>query len=350
MRILNAFTATAAALLCAVVAAAGTASAADSEVWLQGAGATFPAPLYKKWIAVHHEKNPAVSISYDSVGSGEGISRFVTGSVDFGASDAPLSEAEAKRVAGGVVTVPGTAGMIVIAYNIPGFSGDLKLPRDVYADIFAGNITRWDDPRIQAANPQLTMPRRNIALVTRLDSSGTTYAFSSHLAAISDAWRQPNLKAGKLVNWPASAMLVRGNEGVSSRIKISENSIGYVEYGFAKRLGLPVAALQNKAGAFVRPSGAAGQQALAEATASGKDDLKLSAILDPAGAQSYPIVTYSWLLLYGEYKDARNGAALTKSLSWGLNEGQARGEDMGYIPVPREVAARGQEALAGIRY
>lgn len=322
--------------------------AAAEQISLYGAGATFPAPLYKKWIEVYTGKHSEVAISYQAVGSGEGISQFVSRSIDFGASDVGISDADAAKVADGVVTVPGTAGMIVLAYNLPGLGGALKLPRDVYADIFAGTITRWDDPKLVSANPGLNLPHANIAIVARVDSSGTTAAFSGHLYAISKTWQERNIQPGKLVSWPGSAMLVRGNEGVSARINISEGSIGYVEYGFAHRLGLPVAALENQAGQFVQPSEEAGETALAEATAATPGGARLS-VTDPVGDGSYPIVTYSWLLLYKQYANTAKAEAIRSFIGWGLTDGQEYSQSFGYIPLPENLAARGEEALASIK-
>lgn len=338
-------------LLAIISGGGGAALAAEGEqrVWLRGAGATFPAPLYGKWIEAYQAKNPAVSLTYDVVGSGEGISRFVTGSVDFGASDARLSDKEAAQVGRGVVMVPATAGMVVLAYNVSGLKGELKLPRDVYTDIFAGKITRWNDPRLQAANPDLALPRRNIVVVARQDSSGTTYAFTSHLAAVNPGWLQGRPGIGKLIDWPGSAMLARGNEGVSARIKLSEGSIGYVEYGFAKRLGLPVASLQNKAGAFVRPSERSGQAALAAAAARATEQERF-VLSDPDGADAYPIVTYSWLLLYGMYDNKAKGAHVAGFTAWGLSEGQRYAQELGYIPLPAAAAEQGRQALLKVRY
>ena len=216
-----------------------------APVSLSGAGATFPAPLYKKWIAVYQASHRNVSIAYDAVGSGEGIKRFLAEAVDFAGSDEVLSDSDASKVEGGAAIVPVTAGTIVLAYNIPGVIGEIRLSRDVYTDIFAGTIQRWNDPRIQAANPGVRFPARDIAIVARLDSSGTTAAFTRHLAAADPSWRTRGLGVGKLIAWPNKTMLATGNEGVAARIKISEGAIGYVEYGFAKRLGLPMAALQK---------------------------------------------------------------------------------------------------------
>src|SRR5215472_6587005 len=246
----------------AVAATADCVAAAPDDVSLRGAGSTFSAALYKQWIATYQHEHPTVSITYDAVGSGEGIRRFVAGSVDFGASDVALSDREAAGISRGTIMVASTAGMVVLAYNVPGLGGELKLPRNLYPAILSGQIRRWDDPRIQQANPRLNLPHRDIIIVARHDSSGTTFALTNHLAAISLGWREQGLGVGKLIEWPGSAMLASGNEGVASRIKISEGSIGYVEFGFAKRLGLPMAQLQNKAGEFVVPSDAGAQLAL----------------------------------------------------------------------------------------
>ena len=259
-----------ASVLCAVAAGAvfpQDRAAAMNDISLHGAGSTFSAALYKQWIETYHREHPDISITYDAVGSGEGVRRFLAGEVDFGASDVALSDREAAEVSRGTVMVASTAGMVVLAYNVPGVTGELKLPRDVYPGILSGQIRRWDDPKIQTANPGAKLPHLNIFIVARQDSSGTTFALTNHLAAISLAWREQGLGVGKLVEWPASAMMATGNEGVASRIKISEGSIGYVEYGFAKRLGLPMAVLQNKAGKYVSPDDAAGLQSLAEASA-----------------------------------------------------------------------------------
>jgi phosphate transport system substrate-binding protein len=323
------------------------AIAETNQVSLRGAGATFSAPLYNQWIEAYRQVRPAISITYDAVGSGEGVRRFIAGSVDFGASDVVLSDSEAARVSQGAVMVASTAGMVVLAYNLPGLRGELKLPRDVYPNIFSGEIKRWDDPRIQKVNPGLTLPRRDIVIVARRDSSGTTYALTDHLATINSAWRAQGHGVGKLVEWPSSAMLASGNEGVASRIKISEGSIGYVEYGFAKRLGQPMAVLQNKAGSFVAPDDATGRKALAEASLKTPAELNQS-IVDPSGAGAYPIVTFSWIFLYRQYADSGKGTAARDFVVWGLSNGQALGREFGYLALPNEVAAVGKQALGSI--
>ncbi|MGZ8995053.1 MAG: phosphate ABC transporter substrate-binding protein PstS [Rhodospirillales bacterium] len=330
--------------------AAVAADPAPREVWLRGAGATFPAPLYKAWIKAYEAEHGDITLTYDAIGSGAGLSQFVTGSVDFAGSDAPIGDADIAKVERGVVSVPATAGMVVLAYSLPDGVGPLRLSREAYAGIFAGEITEWDDPRIQVANPDVKLPNTNIAVVTRRDASGTTFAFTSHLNAISPLWRQKSIGAGTLVSWPGGAMKVPGNEGVAQRIKISAGAIGYVEYGFAKRLGLPVAALENREGNYVMPTEEAGTQALAEAAGAMDERLRV-AIPDAPGESAYPIVTYSWLLLYGSYPDAKKAAAIRDFVAWGLREGQTLREEglSGYIPLPANVAAKGQQALATIR-
>jgi phosphate transport system substrate-binding protein len=236
--------------------------------------------------------------------------------------------------------------MIVLAYNLPGVTGRLNLPRRVYTEIFLGKIRRWDDPKIAAANPDMHLPARNIAVIGRLDSSGTTYAFTSHLAAASPAWSEGGFGVGKIVSWPNVAMLARGNEGVASRIKISQGAIGYIEYGIARRLGLPMAWLENKEGKFIAPTPEAGAAAISASADLGLDKLAAS-VVDPSGAEAYPIVTYSWLMLLRTYP-ADEGRAMRSFVDFGLGEGQKISSDLGYIPLPPAVADLGKAVVAQI--
>jgi phosphate transport system substrate-binding protein len=336
------------AVVAIFMAAAATPRAALAEgLELRGAGSTFSAPLYERWIRGFVHMNPSVAVHYDAIGSGEGVARFVANTVDFGASDVPLPSSEAARIERGAIQAPSTAGMIVLAYNLPGLAGELKLPQDVYVDIFLGRIQSWDDPRIRAANPGLNLPSKNIAVVVRQDSSGTTFAFTNHLAAVSKRWSDEGPGVGKLVAWPQTAMIAKGNEGVASRIKISAGAIGYVEYGFAHRMGLPVAALQNKEGLFVRPAQETGTAALTASAGSGLDALSAS-MTNPPGAEAYPIVTYSWLLLYGNYPPER-ARAIISFVDWGLSEGQTFAADLGYLALPSSVVELGKSALSQIK-
>jgi phosphate transport system substrate-binding protein len=316
---------------------------------IKGAGATFPEPLYRKWIARYGKGHPDVHFSYQGVGSGEGIKRFIAEKVDFGASDAAMKDAEIAEVGRGVKLIPATAGMVVLAYNLPGVEDELKLPRDVYVDIFLGKISHWDDPRIVAANPGMTLPPRPIQPVVRRDSSGTTYVFTNHLSAISPAWRNQGPGAGKLVDWPGAAMTAVGNEGVAQKVKISQGSIGYMEYSFARHLGLPVATLQNKSGAFVVPDTYSGREALAVAAAKGLPENLRLFLPDPEGPNSYPIVSLSWILLYGRYAQSEKASALKEAMNWGLTDGQNFAEGMGYIPLPEAIVSKALQAVASVR-
>lgn len=317
-----------------------------TPVHIHGAGATFPAPLYKKWLLEYKKLHPEVALSYAAIGSGDGTKAFLAGEVDFAASDAAMTDEEITVVQRGVQLVPVVAGNIVLAYNLPGVEGALKLKRDVYADIFLGKITSWDDPRIKATNPDLPLPALNIAVAVRQDGSGTTYAFTNHLSAISAAWRDRGPGTGRLIDWPGAAMSARGNEGVAGRIKVSRGAIGYVEYGMASRAGLAMAWLENRAGQFVRPDGHSGMATL-ESTAM-PDNLRVF-FPDPDGKDSYPIVTYSWLLLYKNYNDPLKAAALKRYVMWCLTEGQSFNEALGYVRLAPHVIARATAAVEGIQ-
>ena len=314
--------------------------AADSAVSVKGAGSTFAAPLYNAWIKVLRQADNEIDVAYDAVGSGEGITRFASGSVDFAATDVLPGEFLFFGVKRGMAAVPVTAGMIALAYNLPGLGGELKLPRDVYSDIFSGRIRHWNDARISNANPNLNLPNRDIAVVVRSDASGTAAVFARHLIAIGAGWHATGAGDGFMIDWPAAGMEARGNDGVSARIKISEGSIGVVEHGFAKRLGLQVASLENRAGCFVAPGQDSGQAAL---LSSGEESL-----IDPAGDLSYPLVTPSWLLLYRKYDDAKRLAAIKDFVTWGLTTGQTIAPGLGYIALPPERAAMAARALDAI--
>jgi phosphate transport system substrate-binding protein len=317
-------------------------------IQISGAGATFPAPLYKKWIEEYRKAREDVAVSYEAVGSGEGTRKFMNQEVDFGASDAALNDEQIANMERGANLIPATAGIIVLAYNLKGLNGSLKLPRDVYVDIFSGAITSWNDPRIKGANPELNLPSKGIVLVARLDSSGTTFAFTNHLSAVSKEWRDRGPGVGKVVQWPANTMTARGNEGVAGRIKISEGAIGYVEYGFATRAGLAMAWLENRAGNFVEPMLANGQATLTSAQGEMPKNLRMF-FPDPLGPDSYPLVTYSWVLLYGKYSDPQKGAAVKDFVKWGIGEGQRYAEPLGYCRVPSDVVGFANKAIEEIR-
>ena len=324
---------------------AGGKDLPPGTIQLRGAGSTFAAPLQKKWLEAYQKRHPKVVVRYEAIGSGEGTKQFLAGAVDFGASDAALSDEQMTAVTSGAQLVPILAGSIVLAYNLDGLGGPLKLSRAVYVDIFFGKITSWDDPRIQHLNPGLKLPRQDIALVVRQDGSGTTYAFTNHLSALSPEWREHGPGVGSLIAWPRPAMTVPGNEGVAGRIKQSQGAIGYVEYGIAQRGDLAMAWLENKAGAFIQPHGGSGLATLLNVTM--PDNLRVFAP-DPDGDDSYPIVTYSWLLLYKTYDNPQKAAALKDYVRWCLTDGQAFNESLGFVRLPPQVVSRAVRAVDSV--
>ena len=327
----------------------GQSAQINTIISIRGAGSTLAAPLYKKWTEEYAVGHRDVSVAYDAVGSGEGVKRFIAREVDFAASDEILTGSEAAKLGDAALMLPVTAGMIALAYTIPGINAEIRLPRDVYVDIFAGVIKRWDDPRIKAANPNLALPPRDSALVARQDSSGTTAAFTKHLAAISPAWRAAGMGVGKVIEWPKGTMLAPGNEGVAGRIRVSEGSIGYVEYRFAQRLGLRMAALENKSGSYITPTTYSGDLALSARVPEVKQ--LYASVLDPTAAGAYPITTYSWMFLYPHYADPAKGKAIRGFAEWVLSpQAQNYGAQLGYLPLTGDITALGKDALAGLAY
>ena len=302
-----------------------------APVSLTGAGASFPAPLYQRWFSDFNKANPKVQINYQSIGSGAGVEQFTAGTVDFGASDVAMKDDEVAKVKQGALLLPMTAGSIVIAYNLPDVA-ELKLPRDVYVDIFQGNIKKWNDPKITAANPGVNLPDLPITVVYRSDGSGTTGVFTKHLSAVNPGWKT-KIGEGKTVNWPGGVG-AKGNEGVTAQVIQTAGSIGYVEYGYAKQNNVKFASLQNKAGNFVAPTDESAAQTLASVTL--PENLR-AFIEDPEGAQSYPIVTYTWLLAYNQYPDAAKAQAVEAMIEYGLTEGQKVAAELGYVPLPPNV-------------
>lgn len=317
------------------------------EIKINGAGATFPQPLYRSWIQEYGREHPELTIAYEAVGSGEGVRRFLKDEVDFGGSDAAMTDEEIGKARRGVKLIPATAGLVVLAYNLKSEQGVLRLPREVYAAMFTGEIGKWDDPRIASANPGLALPSLDIILVTRAESSGTTYAFTNHLVAASRHWQERGTGVGKVVQWPAKAMSARGNEGVAGRIKMTEGSVGYLEYGYAQRAGLAMAVLENKAGNFVAPSPAAGRNTLSN-TQHGMPENRRMFFPDPPGDNSYPIVTYSWILLHRAYPDSVKGNAVKDFVKWGITKGQKYAEGLGLCPLPARIVDLGVKDIEGI--
>jgi phosphate transport system substrate-binding protein len=316
------------------------------EVKLIGSGASFPFPIYSAWFKDFSKKNNGVTVDYQAKGSGAGIQDFTNRTVDFAGSDAAMTDEEIAKVTDGVVLLPVTAGEIVLAYNLPGNPKGLNLPRDVYPDIFLGKVTKWNDPRIAAANPNLKLPDLPMTVVRRSDSSGTTFVFTKHLSAISEAFAK-EVGTGTTVQWPKSDKMVAApkNDGITATIKQTPGAIGYIEYGYAKLTKADFALLQNKAGNFILADTKSGQATLATATF---DSHLRGWIEDPAGADAYPIATFTWLLAYKK-QDARKAEWMRKLVEYCVTTGQSIADSMGYIPLPANVVEKIKTASAQIQ-
>jgi len=318
------------------------AEVAPGGVLLTGAGATFPSILYEEWFRRYHAEHPKTAVAYDAVGSGEGVRRFIGVNVkdeervDFGASDAAMTDEELARVPAGAALVPVTAGSVAIAYNLPDVSDNLRLSRQAYVGIFLGQIKNWNDPAIVNANPGVKLPNLTIATVVRQESSGTTFALTKHLDAISDMWRA-RYSPATVINWSGNAMRAVGNEGVAGRIKQSTGSIGYVGYEFARRAGLTIARLENGAGKFVTPTAATSSAALEGVDL--PENMRFY-VSDPASEQAYPIVTLTWILLYRHYADSQKAAEIGRVFRWCLTDGQQQAAALGYVPLPSSIVSR----------
>jgi phosphate transport system substrate-binding protein len=327
-------------------AAGGAAPAGGGKsATLNGAGASFPAPLYQRWFAEYNKIEPGVQISYQSVGSGAGVEQFLAGTVDFGASDSPLKDEEKAKFkakyGADPIQVPMTAGSVVFAYNLPEVK-DLKLSRDAYCGIATGKVTTWNDAAIAAANPGTTLPNRPISFVHRSDGSGTTSVFTTHLEEACSDW---TAGASKTVEWPVGTG-AKGNEGVTAQVQQAEGAVGYVEYAYAKENGLSMASLENKAGKMIMPSPEAGALAFDGAELPADFALKVP---DPANEGAYPITSLTWLLLYPKYDDAAKGEALKAVIDWSLQDGKKFSDELGYVPMPTGVNGKVTEAVAKIQ-
>ncbi len=341
-----------AAIIALSLGVAGMNPASAEEIKLTGSGASFPFPIYGAWFKDFSKQTKGVTVDYQAKGSGAGIQDFTNNTVDFAASDAAMDDEEIAKVKQGVVLLPMTAGEIVLSYNLPGVRA-LQLPRDVYVDIFMGKITKWNDPKIVAANPGVKLPAENITVVARSDSSGTTYVFTGHLSAVSEEFKS-TVGHGKTAQWPKSFVKAPKNDGVTATIKQTPGAIGYIEYGYAIATKQPMAILQNKAGKFVAPGDESGKAALASAEfptdmlpGSDTPDLRVW-VSDPAGEQAYPIATFTWMLFYKDQDDGK-AKALRDLVEYGLTKGQAMAPKMGYIPLPENVVERVRKAAALIQ-
>jgi phosphate transport system substrate-binding protein len=324
------------------------------QVTLNGAGATFPFPLIDEWRVDYQNVKPGVNINYQSIGSGGGIKQFTEKTVDFGATDAPLSAEEIQK-APNAVHIPETIGAVVAAYNLP--VEGLKLTGPILADIFLGKITKWNDPQIQEINRGLTLPAEDIVVVHRSDGSGTTYVWTDYLSNVSSAWNQ-QIGKGKSIEWPVGVG-APGNEGVANSINTTPNAIGYVELAYALTTGMKHAAVQNQAGNFVEGSLDSTKAAVAAAAPSlpaGDQPWTNVTMVNAPGADSFPIASFSYFLVYKELTDdprladKNKAQTLVDFINWAITDGQQFAPDIGYVPLPEQVVQLNQETLKGLTH
>ncbi len=312
----------------------GEAAGGGSALALTGAGSSFDYPIFSRWFADYGRSNP-LQVNYQPIGSGGGIRQFTEGTVDFGATDAPLTDEEQAKIPG-AMNLPVILGAVTVTYNLPSVQQPLKLSGPVLADIFHGNITRWNAPEIRDLNAGVDLPDEDILVVHRSDGSGTTYIFSDYLASVSDTWKGgPGV--GKSLSWP-TGLGAKGNEGVAGQVKQTEGAVGYVELAYAMQNGLAVAQLKNREGSFVQPSveSTAAAAASLEQQIEAHPDFKLS-IVNAPGAQAYPLAAWSYILVHQHMDDCRKANALVRVFSWSLRNGDQAARTLDYAPLPDNV-------------
>jgi len=320
-----------------------------APAWAQNinaAGATFPYPIYSKWFDEYHKLHPNVQINYQSIGSGGGIRQLLDKTVDFGASDGPMTDEQLQQAGFKILHFPTVLGAAVPSYNIPGVTGELKFTPEALAGIFLGKVTKWNDPAIAGANPGVKLPADDIVVIHRSDGSGTTYIWTDYLSKVSTEWQS---KVGKntSVNWPVG-LGGKGNEGVAGLLKQTPDSIGYVELIYAIQNSLPYGTVKNSAGEFIKASLAGVSAAAAGAAKSMPEDFRVS-ITNPPGKDAYPISSFTWLLIPAQIQDSAKKAAIKDFLGWMLTSGQQFSEPLAYAKLPKEVVAKEQKAVALIQ-
>ena len=323
----------------------GSGGSGSGSVDLRGAGATFPNPLYQKWLSEYGKVHPNVKIDYQSIGSGGGINQLKKQTVDFGASDAPMSDDDLKSAPGEVLHIPTVLGAVVLTYNLEGLKQPLRFSPEVIADIFLGKIKKWNDPKIAADNPGVTLSANDITVVHRSDGSGTSAVFTDYLSKVSAEWKE-KVGAGVSPSWPIG-LGGKGNEGVTGQVKNTPNTIGYIELVYAVKNNLPVAEIKNASGAFIAPSIDAVTAAAAASAASMPDDLRIS-ITNAAGAPAYPISSYTYILVYKDQKDAGKGKALVDFLWWGIHDGEGFAKELQYAPLPADIVKKAEAKINSV--
>jgi len=316
----------------------------QAQLLINGAGATFPYPIYSKWFDEYAKVDPSVRFNYQSIGSGGGQKQITAQTVDFGASDGPMSDENLAKTPGKILHLPTVAGADVIAYNLPG-NPKLKLNSDAIVNLFLGNITKWNDPKIAALNPGVDLPDRPVIVVHRSDGSGTTFIFTDYLSSISPVWAD-SVGKGTSVKWPVG-IGGKGNEGVAGQVKQLSGAVGYVELIYAKQNKMPYADVKNAAGNFITP--ALDSVTAALATAKIPDDFRFSMVNAP-GDKAYPISGATWLLVYERQKDAAKGKKLVEFLNWALTKGEGMASSLDYASLPESVQQRVLERIKTIKY
>jgi phosphate transport system substrate-binding protein len=324
--------------------ALGLSASASAQMMINGAGATFPYPIYSKWFDAYIKVDPSVRFNYQSIGSGGGQKQILAQTVDFGASDGPMSDDNLSKAPGKLLHIPTVAGADVVAYNLPG-NPALKLDADAIAGVFLGEIKKWNDPKIAALNPGVTLPDQEIVVVHRSDGSGTTYIWTDYLSKISSEWKT-KVGTNTSVNWP-TGIGGKGNEGVAGQIKQTPGALGYVELIYAIQNKMPYAEVKNAAGKFVKPSLESITAAMA--TAQIPDDFRFS-ITNAPGEGAYPICGATWLLVYEQQKDATKGKKLVEFLKWSQKDGEKMAKDLDYAPLPEALQARVLKRINEIKF
>jgi phosphate transport system substrate-binding protein len=323
----------------------GSGPGGSSETKILGAGATFPNPIYQKWFSEYNKANTNVKFDYQSIGSGGGIKQILEKTIDFGGSDAPMKDEDLAKASGPILHIPTVLGAVVLTYNIPGVTAELKFTSDAIAGIFLGKIKKWNDPAIASANEGVALPANDITVVHRSDGSGTTYVFTDYLSKVSADWKN-GPGTGPSPAWP-TGLGAKGNEGVTGQIKQSPNSIGYVELIYAEQNKLPVASVKNAAGEWIKPS--LDSTSAAAAGAQIPDDLRVS-ITNAPGAGAYPISSFTYLLVYKEQPDQTKGKALVDFMWWATHEGEKMAKDLSYAPLPAEVVKKAEAKITSITF
>lgn len=333
-----------------VLLAAGGFVLAQNALLINGAGATFPYPIYSKWFDEYHKANGSTQINYQSVGSGAGIKQVTDGTVDFGASDGPMNDDQLKAYSdkhgSGILHFPTVLGAAVPTYNIPNVNASLNFTPEALAGIFLGRITKWNDPAIAGANKGVNLPANDIVVVHRSDGSGTTYIWTDYLSKVSEDWKS-KVSKGTSVNWPVG-LGGKGNEGVTALIKQTPNSIGYVELIYAAQNNIAYGAVKNAAGSFVKADLAGVSAAAAGAAKTMPDDFRVS-ITNSPGKTAYPISSFTWLLIPAKFSDAGKRDAMKKFLKWAITDGQNFAENLSYAKLPKEVVAKEVKAIDQIQ-